>query len=390
MSERRIDPMLSVVIPVYNEAGSIGPTMAAIRASTDLPLEIIVVDDGSIDQGCDALETDRWTRLLRQPHIGVAAARGRGARAARTDFLLFLDAHCRPEPGWLDVLLRALVPGDILTPAIGTSDGSAYGYGLTLTSPKFDYKWLPLQSEERGSPIYPVPISGGGCMFMRKDWYDYLGGFDTMQGWGIEDTELCLRSWAAGGRVQVASQARIRHHFKTNETAGRATEWAAFLYNIMRAAILHHPQDERFAVFQSLRQWPDQYHEATIRLRQSDIWKRYDRFRQIKRRDLGWLCRSFGIDLHVPPAPDPSSTPLNPGVIQNGREMDPEGNQATRCPHPESGSAGQDRFGDDQVARQASLDSNEKTNCLGQDLAQDAQVRAPKIGGVHVRSPHGA
>jgi glycosyltransferase involved in cell wall biosynthesis len=291
-----MSPAISVIIPVYNEAGRIGPTIEAIRSSTDLPLEVIVVDDGSIDHGCDELATGRHVRLYRQPHTGAAAARHAGALRAAAPLLVFVDAHTTPEPGWLETMLPAADDRNIVTAAIGTEEGTAYGYGTTITSPKFEYVWLPPPADG-ANPTYPVPGAGSGCMLVHKAWYDYLGGFDTMRGLGVEDIELCVRCWGAGGTVQVASGARIRHYFKAGDEPGRETSGTFYLYNVMRAAILHHNDPDRDRVFRLLATCTDQYNEATALLRTSDIRQKYRQFRRIKRRDLGWLCRRFQIDL---------------------------------------------------------------------------------------------
>ncbi|MCY3022891.1 MAG: glycosyltransferase family 2 protein [Planctomycetota bacterium] len=97
---------LSVVIPAYNESKRIEQTFREIRAWLDEHFarryEVLLVDDGSRDTTAAIVEaeTARWPelRLLRQPrNLGKGAAVRRGCLAARSDYVLFMDAdHATP------------------------------------------------------------------------------------------------------------------------------------------------------------------------------------------------------------------------------------------------------------------------------------------------------
>lgn len=87
---------VSVIIPAHNAAGTIGETLDSLRAQTFQNWEAIVVDDGSRDETVAIVtrlsEQDNRIRIVSQPQIGVSAARNRGIRLSRFDWLLFLDA----------------------------------------------------------------------------------------------------------------------------------------------------------------------------------------------------------------------------------------------------------------------------------------------------------
>ncbi len=84
---------ISVVIPVFNGAGFIGEAIESVLAQDEKPLEIIVVDDGSTDNSAEIAESfGSPVLVLRQENRGPAAARNRGLRAARGQYIAFLDA----------------------------------------------------------------------------------------------------------------------------------------------------------------------------------------------------------------------------------------------------------------------------------------------------------
>jgi len=99
----------SVVIPLYNKGPYIACTLQSVLAQRESDLEVVVIDDGSSDDGPQIVTQckDPRVRLLRQPNAGVAAARNRGIEAAGGDWVCFLDADDWLDPGHLDALWRA-------------------------------------------------------------------------------------------------------------------------------------------------------------------------------------------------------------------------------------------------------------------------------------------
>jgi cellulose synthase/poly-beta-1,6-N-acetylglucosamine synthase-like glycosyltransferase len=107
---RAFAPPLSVVIPAYNEERNIGRCLDAILAN-GYPVEkldVMVVDDGSTDATRDVVRSCRGVRLLEQDHRGKVAALNLGARNARHDFLLTVDADTVLRRGSIAELARPL------------------------------------------------------------------------------------------------------------------------------------------------------------------------------------------------------------------------------------------------------------------------------------------
>ena len=88
--------MLSIVIPFFNLGDYLEDTLRSLQGLTDLPHEIIVVDDGSTDpcsvQKLKDLQAHYFFRLIRTENRGLSLARNCGAAEARGEFLAFLDA----------------------------------------------------------------------------------------------------------------------------------------------------------------------------------------------------------------------------------------------------------------------------------------------------------
>jgi dolichyl-phosphate beta-glucosyltransferase len=119
-AEMAAAPLLSIVIPCYNEEQRIGPTLTAIErhfAASGLTHELIVVDDGSTDGTVDLVAARaRLNGALRV--LGVTPNRGKGhavrtgALAARGDIVMFTDADLSIPIAIVDDFLRAIRGGD--------------------------------------------------------------------------------------------------------------------------------------------------------------------------------------------------------------------------------------------------------------------------------------
>ncbi|MCE9642889.1 MAG: glycosyltransferase [Candidatus Andersenbacteria bacterium] len=87
-----MNPLVSVVIPVYNAEHFLEQAIESILAQDYAPLEIIAVNDGSTDASADILRTyAEYIRIIDQKNSGVASARNKGFAAARGEYISFLD-----------------------------------------------------------------------------------------------------------------------------------------------------------------------------------------------------------------------------------------------------------------------------------------------------------
>jgi len=100
---------LSVVMPLFNNARFVAEAVSSLLVQDRLPLEILVVDDGSDDGGADVVQDiGPPARCVRQARSGSGAARNRGVDLASGECIFFLDSDDRIRPGALDLLHEAL------------------------------------------------------------------------------------------------------------------------------------------------------------------------------------------------------------------------------------------------------------------------------------------
>ena len=130
--------MLSIILPAKNEAAALADLLPRLRQAQP-DAEIIVVDDGSTDDTA-ALCTRHQVRSVRQPYsMGNGAAIKRGAREARGELLVFMDADGQHDPALVDRLLQRLDEGyDMVVGARDWSGQAGVSRGLANTL----YNWL--------------------------------------------------------------------------------------------------------------------------------------------------------------------------------------------------------------------------------------------------------
>jgi glycosyltransferase involved in cell wall biosynthesis len=100
-------PLVSVIIPCFNQ-GRFLPGAIRSAVSQNVPVEIVVVDDGSTDDTAAAAAQFTDVRTVRQANRGLSAARNRGLAASTGGLVIFLDADDRLLPGAIDTAVRAL------------------------------------------------------------------------------------------------------------------------------------------------------------------------------------------------------------------------------------------------------------------------------------------
>ncbi|PWR72768.1 glycosyltransferase family 2 protein [Methanospirillum lacunae] len=110
-----MNPLISVIIPLFNKEPHILRSINSVLKQTFQKFEIVIIDDGSTDNGPEMVKkiNDSRIKLIQQINSGVSVARNRGIQNINTDFITFLDADDEWTPNHLQILfnLQKTYPG---------------------------------------------------------------------------------------------------------------------------------------------------------------------------------------------------------------------------------------------------------------------------------------
>ncbi|MBX2982316.1 MAG: glycosyltransferase [Flavobacteriales bacterium] len=180
-----MQPHVSVIITCFNLGAYLHEALGSIGLDVHVPVEVIVVDDGSTDpatiQILDSMDPQRFT-LLRQRNMGLAAARNNGIKAAQGKYIIPLDADNRLRPAMISQVVSVLAA----RPEVDIVFGDAQYFG----------------EREGRFRMGPADLSAmlernriDACAGFRKGLWERVGGYDEqMPVMGYEDWEFWLRS----------------------------------------------------------------------------------------------------------------------------------------------------------------------------------------------------
>ena len=231
-SPRRI----AVVIPARNEALLVGKAVASLAAQDHAgPFEIFVVDDHSTDRTAEAASgahvvaagplPEGWTGKLWAVSEGV-----RAAAAFEADYFLFTDADVIHTPANLSGLVAHAEAGgyDLASLMVELRCETLAERALI---PAFVFFFLKLYPPRwTASTKLSTAGAAGGCMLVRRDALERIGGIATIRGELIDDCALAKAVKRGGGRVWLGltSQARSIRQYSSFAEVGRMISRTAF------------------------------------------------------------------------------------------------------------------------------------------------------------------
>jgi glycosyltransferase involved in cell wall biosynthesis len=161
-----VRPSVSVIIPIHNSGKYLREAIDSVLAQRYSPLEVLVVDDGSSDNGPESASSyGLQVRVIAIPHRGHPAARNAGVAASTGDFLAFLDADDLWTANKIELQLQAF--------AADPSLDLVFGHMQNFIS-------LDLTEEERAkikcnSTVLPGLLQGS--MLARRGSFERVGPF---------------------------------------------------------------------------------------------------------------------------------------------------------------------------------------------------------------------
>jgi len=195
--------VISIVI-ISKDEEALDSTLTDVAGQVkelDEPCEIVVVDasEGRLDHIRDSHQAGvRWVPFQRPTGITVSIPhqRNAGVRAAHGDIIVFTDAGCRPEAGWLARLVAPLYQEEQITAGVArTASGTA---GL------YDHAAQPVQEPGYLSECPTINLA------FRRRTFDAVGGFDEGFAYG-SDVDFSWRLVDAGYRIRSVPDAVVCH-----------------------------------------------------------------------------------------------------------------------------------------------------------------------------------
>jgi glycosyltransferase involved in cell wall biosynthesis len=234
---RPAQPLVSVIIPAYNEERLILRTLSSLAdSSTSLPTEFIVANNRSTDRTQELLDRV-GVRSVFVPTPGVAHARQAGLEAARGTYVLSADADCLYPPGWIDAMIASLrdpAVSCVYGPYSFLPEGtSRLALGL--------YEWMAerAQRNRQGNQVY-ANILGYNFGFRRADALA-VGGFrlDAGHQGTIQANGVCEDGWMAlmlqpRGRLAYVRAPQARVWSSPRRLRDDGSLWSAFWKRLRR------------------------------------------------------------------------------------------------------------------------------------------------------------
>lgn len=206
--------MISVVMPVYNEAANIISTLEALYSNTVLPDEVIVADGGSTDNTVQLIK-ERFPQatVINNPEKNAAAGRNEGIKKAQGDVIAFTDGDCIVDKHWIENISKAFSENEI--------DGLG---GKVLIAPPINHieeywgnlAWKLIMNF--GDEPYIVDrctlndaFVTANCAYKRSLLVK-VKGFNNWFANNAEDVDLCWRAIKSGARLMYIPDVQIYAH----------------------------------------------------------------------------------------------------------------------------------------------------------------------------------
>jgi cellulose synthase/poly-beta-1,6-N-acetylglucosamine synthase-like glycosyltransferase len=201
-------PLVSIVVPAYNEEQVVGRCVESILASDYARREVILVDDGSTDATLEMMhryEDDPDVTVVSKPNGGKASALNAGLERASGEVLFFVDADGVFAPQTIDDMLKGFDAQEV---------GAVCGNDAPVNLDRLQTRLANLQTHVGSgfvrralATVDCLPIVSGNIGAFRRRVLEETGPF--LEGFVGEDLELTWRVHKAGYRVSFRPRAMV-------------------------------------------------------------------------------------------------------------------------------------------------------------------------------------
>jgi cellulose synthase/poly-beta-1,6-N-acetylglucosamine synthase-like glycosyltransferase len=196
-------PIVSIVVPVKNEAERLPSLISALEA-LDYPrdrYEIIIADNGSSDATPAIARASSSVVVCEQPAGGSYAARNAAVRISRGEILAFTDGDCVPQSDWLKVGVARLEQGaDLVAGAID----------MVLATPRIDHRFDKKFFLQQQRWVTEKRAGATANLFVKRSVLEATGGFSERLTSG-GDFAFCRAATDAGFSIVFEPGAVVKH-----------------------------------------------------------------------------------------------------------------------------------------------------------------------------------
>ncbi|EGV44337.1 glycosyltransferase [Bizionia argentinensis JUB59] len=201
------NPLVSIIIPCYNDNKHIFEAVLSANTQTYSNKEIIVVDDGSNGATKVALGklSFKIDKIITQENKGLSSARNTGIRAAKGSLIIVLDSDDFFEPEFCES-------------AVGIKLQNPHYKIISCKARRFDANGLIDIYTPRGGDIKNFLFSNsaiGNSLFSKADW-EHVGGYDEYMKKGYEDWEFYIRMLLTSGEAFIIQEPLFNYRQKKN------------------------------------------------------------------------------------------------------------------------------------------------------------------------------
>ena len=202
-----LEPLVSVIIPCYNDHLYIEDAIGSIYNQDYENIEIIIVDDGSDNKTKKFLKNLKQEKIeiITQKNSGPSAARNKGISLAKGDYIVTLDADDYFEASFLKKALSILLN----YPEVGLVTSYAYVFSEKGIHWKIDLK------AGNSEDFLLKNRALASCMYRKKCWEE-ISGYDELMLDGFEDWDFNISLTKAGWKVEVIREYLFYYRIKAN------------------------------------------------------------------------------------------------------------------------------------------------------------------------------
>lgn len=257
-------PLVSVLLPAYNHEAYVRSAVESVLAQTHTNLELIVIDDASVDGTWEALRSfsdERIRRYRHETNLGADVTLNEALGHAVGQYLAILNSDDRYAPERLASCLRVLQDDDV--DLVGTDMGLIDDAGNRV----MEHWWLSAYAElksvrEKSGDWLATLLSGNVYMttsnfVFRRSWFEAVGNFSNLR--YVLDYDWLLRGYALGQKLAWLDTPlldyRLHEHNTIAESPLRANLECAAMLRRTLPDLLAEGDIQHFRLEQLASQW---------------------------------------------------------------------------------------------------------------------------------------